>query len=274
MRKMTRILVLSLISIIGLSSAALGGTITKTFELGEGTANSVSNKRTFEVPCGLNVSASVKYSRKGTAAAENDVPLTITLIKPAEGSGEGDIAQTKQVTAKTTPQNVSLSSGFSNLGCVAPWSVRVKPTNGTSSLAVYGEISVTFDDSTKGLTIESNGSINLNSGNSVEKNISFGSTGGQGLFEIKGRWYHNLGTMPIRMKFELINPEGEVVKSDTGFAENEVNPCCSGNKLKITYLNPVFSTGPWKLRITNMSEGHDAVRINVGAVSTIKPKCP
>lgn len=269
-----KILVLSLVSIIGLSSVALAGTITKPFELGEGTANSVSNRRTFEVPCGLPVSATVKYSRKGTAAAENDVPLTITLIKPAEGGGEGEIAQTKQVTAKTTPQNIGLSGGFSNLGCAAPWSVRVKPTSGRSDFAVYGEISVTFDDSIKGLGIDNNGSINLNSGNSVEKNITFGSIGGQGLFEIKGRWYHNLGVMPIKMKFELINPEGVVVKSDTGFADNEANPCCSGDKLKITYLNPVFSTGPWKLRITNISDGHDAVRINVGAVSTIKPKCP
>jgi hypothetical protein len=41
----------TLLIIIGLSGTAIAETIQKSFEFGAGTANSISNKRTFHVPC-------------------------------------------------------------------------------------------------------------------------------------------------------------------------------------------------------------------------------
>ena len=272
MKKMMRILGLILVSIIGFGSAAFGGAISKTFEIGEGTANSISHKRTFAIPCGLPVTAAVKYSRKGKPDAENDVPLTITLISPSADESEGEVVQTKQVTAKTNVQNTNLSGLASDLGCSQSWSVRIKASQGNSPVAVYGEINVSFNDSIRTLSVRGAGDINLNSGNTVEKDIYFHyqqPNNPQGVIEITGEWYHNLGLFPIRMFFELIDPNGNVVKSAAGYAQNDITQT---EKLKLTYRMTQRIEGQWKLRITNSSGGHDAIRIK--PIAIFKHSCP
>lgn len=275
MKKFVRSLTLTLVAIAGLGTAAFAGSITKAFEFGAGTANSVSNKRTFSVPCGLDVRAAVKVSRKGDAGAANDVDIVIELRSPgANADTEGEIAATKTAKATRTFQTFVLNANDSPRGCDLPWVVRVKPESGKSDVAIYGDITVTFDDSLKNLTVQDAGNINLNSSNTVTVNI--GGSGGltQGVVTVKGNWFHNLGVMPIKMKIELLDPSGNPVSggSDTGYSDLEINPCCSGNKLKITYQVTELKRGQWKLRIKNISDGHDAIRVK--PIATLKPDCP
>jgi hypothetical protein len=273
MKNFVKLLTLTLISVAGLSSAASAGTITKAFEFGAGTANSVSNKRTFFIPCGLDVSTAVKVSRKGDAGATNDVDIVIELRSPGETADEeGPVAATKQGKATRTAQTFNLSANESQRGCNLPWVVRVKPESGRADVAIYGDITVTFNDNVKNLSVQDAGNMNLNSRNTETVNI--GSSGGldQGMVTIKGEWFHNLGVAPIKLKIELLDPNDNPVASDTGYSNLEVNPCCSGQKLKINYMVPALKRGQWKLRIKNVSDGHDAVRVK--PIASLKPDCP
>lgn len=261
MRQFTKILLFCVVSIFGLSSAAFGETITKAFEIGEGTANNSSHRRDFSIPCGLDVAAKVKYSRKGTAAVENDVPITIELVSPGNLGESSKVEKTLNVVAKTTVQTATLNGAKAQNGCSDYWSVRVKTTNGSSPLAVSGDISLSYTQPFPYLAWETEqNNLNLDSGNSAERGIQ--SVVNQGVLEIKGTWNHNLGVMPIKMRFQLLSPDGAVVATAEGYSDKEVNPCCSGQKLKLTYQVRTFVPGKWKVRMTNISMGHDAVRVN------------
>lgn len=268
-----RILILNLSLIIGLSSAAFGATITKTFEVGAGTAFPSSNRRDFSTPCIRAVHVKVRYSRKGKADSSDDIPLTVELISPDDQDTQNPPEVSEQVTAKTTVQTLNMTGKAALKGCTVPWSVRVKGTDGNPPLAVSGDISITYDDSVQdGIAIENDGELNLNSNNTVEQFLIVPFGLGHGVLEIKGNWYHNLGVLPIKMRFELIDPNGNVVKSAEGYSQYELNPCCSANKLVLTHRITNRILGRWKLRIKNISSGHDAVRIF--ARGTFKPGCP
>lgn len=290
MRSLIKILVLSLVSIIGLSSAVFGGVISKTFEIGEGTSQPFSHKRTFAIPCNRMINALISYSRFGKSGADNNVPLTITLMQPSADGGEGEVVGTKQVTATTTLNSIRFDSNTlgsdklrSFLGCSKTWSVRVKADDGSSGFTVKGEIRLTFDDASKDLEFyEVPSGKSISSGETDEFKILFNPaiarfdysaaiTNSQGIINIRGRWYHNLGVMPIKMRAELVNPRGEVVAFDEGYPENEVNPCCTSQKLKILYRIPEYVEGTWKIRFNNLSE-HDAVRAI--PIASFRPDCP
>ncbi len=278
---MTKLLVVTLVLISGLSSIAFGGVISKTFEIGEGTSNARSNKRTFEVPCNLAVSALVTYSRLGRPGTENDVPLTLTVMAPAADGGEGEVVKTRQVTANTNSNSITLLGGSSLFGCSKTWAVRVKAADESSGFTVKGEIRVTFVDFQRPLAFTyGNSGQSIANGQTEDVNVYFAEgapdyaariANSQGVIEIKGKWYHNLATMPIRMRAELVNPRGEVVASDSGYPQNEINPCCSTNKLKLIYRITEYIEGVWKVRLKNLSD-HDAV--DASPIGTFKPSCP
>ncbi len=248
--------VLGLMALLAVASLpTFAASITKTFEFGAGTANSVSNKRTFNVPCGVAVSAAVEHYRLGDVGASFDVPILIELKKPgATADVEGAVADTQDATARRTKQTATVTGTISNLGCSLPWIVRVKPASGQSSVAVKGTIVVTYSSTVANISVEG-GLISLNKGNTVTKNI--GGSGGleQGIVVVTGSWLHAIGPvpgpLPVRLKFELINPSGQVVATDSGYSSAEINPCCSGNKMKITFQVTTCVSGQWKIRITN-----------------------
>lgn len=282
MRGFIKILILSLVSIIGLSISIFGVTITKTFEIGAGTSQPFSHKRTFEVPCNTWVSAYISYSRLGRPGASEDVPLTITVMQPAVDGGEGEVVQTRQVIANTSLNSTTFNQNLrSPLGCSKTWSVRVKANEGISGFTVKGEIRISYISNLDRLLFSTKSSdyeIPITSNSSGEFIVyfqdpsqQFALVNSQGIIEVKGEWYHNLGLMPIKMRAELISPRGDIVAQAVGYAQNEVNPCCSGQKLKLIYRIPEFVEGEWKLRLKNISE-HDAV--NVRATGTFKRSCP
>jgi hypothetical protein len=261
-------------------SVVPGADITKTFEFGAGTANSVSNKRTFPVPCGQRVTAVVKYYRLGDVGAQFDVPILIELREPGATAEEEDPAfETKSATAKRTEQTATLVRPPRNdRGCNLPWVVRVRPSSGQSPVAIKGSITVTYDSSARNLEVEG-GYISLNKGNSVTKNVGFPSGLVQGRVVVTATWLHAIGPipgpLPVKLKFELIDPNGTVVASHEGYPNNEISPCCSNKKMKITYqVTSCITTGisgQWKVRITN-NTSDDTMNIDTTIRHT--PDCP
>lgn len=246
---------------------ASGESITKTFEIGPGTAYSTSNKRTFPVPGCQGIGVTVHYQRLGETGAANDVPIVIEVRSPGPNADtDGPIVASKTDTATRTQKTAGFTPGTSETGCSVPWVVRVRSQNGPAPVAVTGDIVVAYNSGDYDVSVQDAGNINLDSGNTVTVNV--GGSGGlpQGSIVIRGEWFHNLGVMPIRMRFELINPNGSVVATDYGYSKNEINPCCSGNKMRLTYTITNCIKGQWKLRIKNVSDGHDAIKVRPLAV--------
>lgn len=272
MKSFIKILILSLVTIIGSGSAVFGETITRTFQVGDGTSYQTSHRREFSIPCGIKPAVSVKYSRIGPTATTNDVPLTIQLMLPPEDGGEtGRVVNTKEVMAKTTAQTATLNSDeATGFGCGANWSVRVRAANG-SPYAVTGEIKLTYAD-VLNLSPVNAGNISLNHEDTIEVDLKTTFSGGigQGVLEIKGEWHHNLYLEPVPLRFTLIDPKGTAVAFHEGYPQNEIKPFVV--KLKINYRISEYIPGKWSLRIKNVDRRDDAVRIK--PIVTFKPDCP
>lgn len=275
----SKIMALAL-AVFGVLSIAATSTfaksITKSFEIGAGTAHSHSHYRTFAVPCGLDVTASVKYLRKGDAGASNDVPIIIELRQPGETDSEdGPVAEQEQVTATRNQQTAALGGQESNRGCSLPWRVRVKYANaGEAPFAVYGDITVTFNDASKSISVEG-GLISLLKGNNVTKKIGNSSGFGHGVIEITGTWLHSLGNLvpgpnPVKLKFQLIDPDGNTVETESGFSSNDINPAATP-KFKLTYRVTSCKSGQWKIKITNNTNDDT---MNIDPKVKFKPDCP
>jgi hypothetical protein len=258
--------------------AASAGTITKTFEFGEGTPNSHSNVRTLPVPCGLDVIATVKFKRSGPAGAGNDVPIKIDLRAPDIGADEeGPVAATKNVTARRNEQTETLTGIASLRGCSLPWRVRVGYANaGTAPLAVSGSITVEYDDrgKNKSTRLSQDGKLGRNQNKTIDLD---GEYFHQGIVEIYANWNHFVaglgdGPLSVKLKFELIDPIGRVVASNTGYSTNDFNPLCLGCKpVRIVYRVPECQQGTWHVRITNdtVDDVHKLVVFN-----SLQPTCP
>lgn len=253
-------LLVTLLITTGICGTAFAETIQKTFEFGAGTANTISNKRTFPVPCHAGIEGvSATYQRKGVAGAANDVPIIMELRSPgATATQEGPVVDSVALTATLT-QQLSISTKLlkgdpSPRGCSLPWIVRVKPASGTSPVVISGTITLSYFRFDGDVDVEGS-LITLNKGNSVTKNV--GGTGGlhAGKITVTGTWLHSLfgvpGPLPVELRFQLINPAGTVVGSKTAYSNAEVNPCCSSNKMSFTIPVEQHTTGQWKLRITN-----------------------
>jgi hypothetical protein len=245
-----------------LSGATYAEVLTKTFEFGLGTANTISNKRTFQVPCHAGIEGvSASYQRKGTVGQQFDIPITMELRSPgATVDEEGPIVDSVDLKA-TLAQQISISTKLlkgdpSPRGCSLPWVVRVKPQSGTAQFVVSGTITLSYFRFDADQNIEG-GLISLNKGNTVTKNV--GSSAGlhAGKFSISGTWLHSAfgvpGPLPVLLKFELLNPNGQVVASKTAYSNAEINPCCSSNKMTFSTSLDRHVAGQWKIRITNNS---------------------
>lgn len=271
------VLAMALFGVMSIAaSTTFASSIKKSFEFGAGTANSHSNFRTFAVPCGLDVTASVTYSRKGDTGANNDIPIFIELRQPGEtDSVDGPVAvKNDDLVATRTVQTASVSGQKSNRGCSLPWRVRVGYRNpGEAPFAVYGDITVSFNDSSRNINVEG-GLISLNKGTDVTKKLGGSSGLGQGIIEITANWQHALGPVPVpgavKLKFELIDPNGNVVETESGFSSNDFTVSAS-QKFKLTYRVTSCTSGQWKIRITNNT---DDDTMNIDPKVTFKPDCP
>lgn len=255
------------------ASSAFAASITRTFEFGAGTANSVSNKRTFSVPCGVSVSAAVEHYRLGDVGKQFDVPITIELKKPGASADEESptAADTQNATATRAKQTATVTGTESSRGCSQPWVVRVKPTNGQSPVAIKGSIVLTYSSSSKNISVEG-GLISLNKGNTVTKNVGSAGQLGQGTIEVTANWNHAIGPVPgplaVKLKFQLISPSGETTTVEE-YSSNEVR---SGlTKFKMTRQVTDCESGQWKLKITNNTNDDT---MNIDPKVKFTPDCP
>jgi hypothetical protein len=259
---------------LGFVCTASASNISKTFELGPGTQNSRSVYRTYGAPCGRQVAAVVKYKRLGPAGASNDIPLVIELREPeTAGGAEGAIVETRSVKAQTTEQTaptIFSAAGGSSRGCSQPWRIRVRyALDGTPPFAVSGTARLDYDGRDETITAGTLGHVYKD----LQHSTNLGTSAGlkQGRLVISAGWYHSFGNGPplpgdVKMKYELINPSGTVVKTAEGFDSN-AGPA---PKFQLVYDVPSCVPGQWKLRMRALTSD-DVVVTSVTAKLT--PGC-
>lgn len=240
--------------------------ISKTFEFGPGLQYPSSNSRTFYVPCGLDVRATVVRQRGGESGTQNDIPIVIELHSPgASVNEEGPLVAQQQTVAErwfgvgVMPFSI-LNGEKSSRGCNLPWKVRVRTQSGTTPpTVVFGQIIVSFDDF---YYLSTGSPFSLASGATRTINIGPDSGLTQGRLTIPGTWGHYLGFMPIRMRFQLIDPDGNIVASETAYSLSEANLCCTNDVMRLYHQVTSCQTGQWKLRIKNVSD-YDAADVRI-----------
>lgn len=263
---------------IATAETAFADNISKTFEFGAGLSQLHSSLRTFNIPCGTpgGIAAVVKFQRIGPDGASNNVQIKIELREPDTAADqEGPLVETKTANATKTEQSVSLFSPPSTRGCSLPWRVRVKyASDGTAPFAVSGSIRLDFDG-TRQVNHMDDPFFYLQKGTSVTK--TFGTSAGfqQGRIEIRPGWYHAIGALmganPIKLKWDLIDPSGTVVKTAEGYSSDEARSELP--KIKLTYQVANRVSGQWKVKITNTDSNDDAKVIRYLA-NEFTPGCP
>lgn len=257
---------------------AFADNISKTFEFGAGLPQLHSSLRSFNIPCSTpgGIAAVVKFQRIGPDGANYNIPIIIELREPDTAVGqEGPLVETKTANATKTEQTVSLFSPSSTRGCSLPWRVRVKyASDGTAPFAVSGTIRLDFDGRRQVIHMDEY-FFYLQKGESKTK--TFGTSGGfqQGKIEIRAGWYHAIGAVmgpnPIKLKWDLIDPSGTVVKTAEGYSSDEAR--AELPKFKLTYQLANRVPGQWKVKVTNTDSNDDAKVIRYLA-NEFTPACP
>lgn len=259
-------------------STTFAESISKTFEFGAGTSQPRSHVRTFPIPCGTEggVAAVVKFRRLGADGAGNDIPIIIELREPDTAPGqEGPVVETKTATGKRAEETVILRSQSSNRGCSLPWRVRVRYANeGPAPVQVFGTIRLDFDGRTR--SIDVNGEHTINKGRSVTVRLEDSGGFEQGKIEIVPNFVHDVlgfpGPNPVKLRFELNDPSGAVVKTAEGYANRNEHREQGLPILKLIYQVADRVPGQWKLKMTNLDSNDDARIVNYFANFT--PGCP
>ena len=226
--------------------------------------------RSLVAPCHAKVSVRLSAPRYDHLA--DDIPMKIEVRAPGV-SLQSPPTHTHYFSSK--PENLKVETFTvpgSDAGCGgSPWRVRIFPDGRTRESRIGGDFSVSF----AGVTImDIEDAATLTNGNSTTKNI--GGSGGlhEGWLEIIGTWNQSIfgfpGPLPVKLNFDLLKPDGSIAAYDTGHSNHEINPCCSGDKLKLRFLIKQHISGQWKLRIKNDS-GSDVMTLKPGA--TLKPAC-
>jgi len=237
-------MVFSMLSLFGnFGNSALAASFTKPYLIGPGDAPR-SHSRHFHAPGNVKVKAKITYKREGNT----DFPIVAEIESPT-----GQILESKNLTASSVQQTATLEAGpIGQHACGdLAWKVRVKSQNNAEPLSnVSGNITFSFVDPTAvSLDVEGQ-TINLNAGNSVTKKINGMTEKGPGKVKITATWFTLL---PIKLKFQLIRPDGSVAATDTGYPQDAIF-VNESEKIKLTYVvtaQDAQLSGSWKLKITN-----------------------
>lgn len=266
-----------LVAAIGTGLAA---NISKTFEFGVGTAQPRSHVRTFPVPCGLEVSPVVKVRRLGADGPSHDIPIEIEFRAPDTApEQEGPVIETKTAMAKKTEQTITFAVPPKSIrGCSSPWRVRVKHGNeGSAPTQVFGTIRLDFNGGARGTSVlyDSYALGVVRKGSSIQFKVGKATGLEQGIIDITSNWRHIIGSdlvtgpNPVRLKWELIDPNGAVVKTITAYSTNEARSELP--KFKLLYEVANCIAGQWKLRVTNNTSDDAAIDVTK---AELVPDCP
>jgi len=275
LRNLGRVLGVLALCVFATVGAASPDNISKTFEFGAGTAYPRSATRAFSIPCGTvgGVAAVVNFQRLGRAEPSDDVPIRIEFREPDTEPGHEGPIMIKTATAKTTGQTITLNRPENKRGCNLPWYVTVRYANeDTAPFRIFGSIRLNWDGRVRGVAVGAASSFKLNKGDSRRIGLDYSGGLSQGLVQITGVWHHALlaGRDPIKLKFELIDPNGTVVKTAEGYSADESRSELP--KLKLIYQVPNCFPGQWILRISNAEADRDAFVEKPTA--TLTPACP
>ena len=247
--------------------------ITKTFEFGLGTQNAHSAMRSFSVPCGLSITATMKFQRSGADNADSDIPIKIDLHEPDTALGvEGPIVRTESAFVTRTQQTKTITSSAKGRGCSLPWRVRLRYANeGPAPLATTGSITVTYNDALKTIAIPTGFQVRYGSPHT----LNLGPSGGlnQGRVHIKANWIHELlglpGPVQIILQFSIIDPQGNVVAKASGCSSDSFDTSC---RFSLTHRVPANIAGQWKLKITSIFAGTNPItQESYNAVAKVTP---
>ncbi len=226
----------------------------------------------FNAPCHSPISIRIDADRHTGGPTTSDIPIEIQVRKPGVALTSPPSVSSVYVAKIVGSPALTLNPGGSSEGCSQAWNVRLKPRPVSFREDIYGDIRFSFPSAVSSLLVED--AIFLGKGKSLTKNL--GGAGGlsQGWVEVTGRWKHSLfgapGPLPVKLNFELLKPDGSIAAYDTGYTSNEINPCCSGDKIKVRFLVKEHTTGQWKIRIRN-DTGDDVMSIDPSATYT--PAC-
>ncbi len=274
MKKVTTIFVIAALFVLASSGTAFATIISKPYEFGPGLQFTTSVLMSFSVPCGRQVNSNIKFKRLGPAGASNDVPILIEFRQPDTSPNvEGPLVQSKNVNATTTEQTVTILSaaGGSTRGCSLPWRIRVRHANsGPSPFPVFGTSRVEFDGTQVQIPLTPFGSLLKG----ASKTVNFGDTSGfkQGRISAHFYWVHEIFGAPvglnyIKLKFELLDPSGNLVQTSEGYSfSSPLSP-----KAFLKFLVPTCTSGQWRLRITNLN-ANDDVKLN-DPINSFLPTC-
>ena len=221
-------------------------------------------------PCHSAVSARISATRHDHHA--DDVPITVEFRAPGV-SPQSPPTHTHIFMAGSNTKTETFKVTGAGSGCGAPWRIRIIPyAPGVRDGTIVGDLKVAFVSTAAIMSIED--AATLANGRSTIKNVGGASGLNQGWIDIIGTWNHSVfgvpGPMPVKLTFALLKPNGEIAAFDAGHSNHEINPCCSGDKLRLRFLIRGHISGQWKLRITNDS-GQDAMTILPRA--SFKPAC-
>jgi hypothetical protein len=253
---------------------AFGANISKSFELGPGTAQPRSHLRTFEIPSNLAIAAVVKIQREGPVNATNDIPIIIEVHEPDLVAGqENPTYYEESAMAKLTEQTIIVRVPGKARGCSLPWRVRVRCANaGTPSSRVFGSIRLDFDAGVQTVDFKDVGIVSK--GRTIQTETRFYSIG-QGRVDITASWYHFIGGIqfvgpsPIKLEISLVDPNGRVVKTVKAYSSDELRGELT--KFKLTYQVTEFIPGKWKLSVFNPTSDDANFR---SVTATVTPGCP
>ena len=240
-----------------------------SFMFRSGAWSPASEHFSIAAPCHAALSIKIFASRYGSESS--DVPILVEIRRPGVALNDPPSSSLNYL-AKTSASSSTYSVNGNSIGCTKPWTVQLKPKLVTTNEDISGSITFSFSKAPVSVAVED--AIFLGKGKSVTKNI--GGAGGfsQGWVEVSGKWKHSLfgapGPLPVKLNFELLRPDGTIADYDTGYTSNEINPCCSGDKIKVRFLVRDHATGQWKLRIRN-DTGDDVMSIDPTATYT--PSC-
>ena len=260
-------------TILAMVIAVKAESITKTFEFGLGTQNTHSAMRSFPVPCGLSITATIKFQRSGADNADSDIPIKIDLREPDTAEGvEGPIFRTESAFVTRTQQTKTITSAAKVRGCWLPWRVRLRYANeGPAPLAITGSIMVSFNDGLKTIAVPTGFQVRYG----TPYTLNLGPSGGlnQGRVHIKANWFHDLlglpGPVQIILQFSIIDPQGNVVAKASGCSSDAFDASC---RFTLTHRVPVNIPGQWKLKITSIFAGTNPItQQSYNAVAKVTP---
>lgn len=255
-------LVFSMLAMSGFTPTGSAAIVTAS--LPAGANQNVS--RTFQAPRQTPVYVTVRLKNNGSRGVVPAKRLTVKLFRP-----NGSLAGTKaELVNPGATKNVSFQSADNSAAACGLWKVEVANPNDNATSATA---SITVDYKFMAQPINNTYSVfGLVQGQTVRRNITIPQSGD---VTIKATWDGPFPGVDYKLTFRLKKGNSSTTAaSDTGYADQVLNPLISNQKLRLTYKvtqQDIQQYGTnWKLEVVGSTQGNVA---NVKPRRTLVPNC-